>query len=226
MRIAPVSAQAETNAPNHPSYPVNLVVRDRSCLVVGGGMVARRKIAGLVDAGAVVTVVAPTVLPEIVAMGVRVHERPYQRGEVASYRLAITCTDSAEVNAQVYADAEAAGIWVNSADDPENCAFTLPAVARQGPLSIAISTTGKSPALATWLRRHFERELQTGYADLLDLLVHVRAEARRRFGTSEIPGWQEALDEDLLALVAKGDIDAARRRLHHHLKLDPELETT
>ena len=177
-----------------PSYPVNLILKDRPCLLVGGGNIAVRKIQALVAAGAAVTVVAPEIRDEIRALPVRLFERRYQRGEVASYRLAVTCTDDPAVNAQVFADGEAAGVWVNSADDPTNCAFTLPAVAWQGDLSVAISTAGRSPAMATWLRRRFQQEFDATYIDLMDLLAEVRTEARSRFGTSEIIGWQEALD--------------------------------
>ena len=202
---------------------MNLVVRDKPCLVVGGGKVAIRKVGGLLRSGAAVTVVAPWVHPEILKLeSVRVFERPYQRGEVASYRLAITCTDDAAVNAQVFRDAEAAGVWSNSADDPVNCAFTLPAVAWQGDLSVAVSTAGKSPALASWLRRRFEAEFDDRYAELLDLLVEVRAEARSHVGTSEIPGWNEAMDSGLFDVLQNAGPDAAREQLRSYLNL-PEL---
>ncbi|GJM38613.1 MAG: precorrin-2 oxidase [Acidimicrobiales bacterium] len=193
------------------AYAVNLDLTGRPVLVVGGGRVASRKIAGLLRAGAVVTVVAPDAIPEISDdPDVRWYARPYQRGEVASYRLAITATDDADVNAQVAADAETAGVFVNSADDPENCSFTLPAVARHGDVQVAISTNGRSPALARWLRKRHERELSAGYDQLLDLLAEVRAEVRAIRGTSEIPGWDDALDADLLGLVRSGRIHEAR----------------
>ncbi len=215
------------NAQIHPSYPVNLIVRGQSCLVVGGGNVAIRKAEGLLRSGALVTVIAPEVRPELSSLeGVTTKQRGYQRGDVVGYRLVITCTDNPEVNAQVFHDAEVAGIWANSADDPINCAFTLPAVAWQGDLSIAISTAGKSPALASWLRRRFESELDHGYAQLLDLLADVRAEARSHFGTSEILGWIAALDgtdSTLLELIVAGEQPEARRRLRASLGLPEEL---
>ena len=211
----------------NPSYPVNLIVRDQPCLVVGGGNVAIRKIDGLRRSGALVTVVAPEIRPEILSLsGIVAKPRAYQRGDVAGKRLVITCTDNPEVNAQVFHDAEVAGVWANSADDPLNCAFTLPAVAWQGDLSIAISTAGKSPALASWLRRRFESELDQGYAQLLDLLADVRAEARHYFGTSEISGWISALDgtdSTLLELIVAGDQPEARRRLRASLALPEEV---
>ena len=203
-----------------PNYPVNLVLAGRPVLVVGGGNVAERKVAGLVRAGANVTVVAPQVLDSVRSQDrVRVFERRYERGEVASYRLAVTCTDDPDVNAQVFRDAEAAGVWANSADDPANCAFTLPSVTRQGDLSIAVSTAGRSPALATWLRRRFSAEFDERYLDLLDVLSEVRAEAREQRGTSEIDGWNDALDGGVFDLVAQGQLDDARSALRSHLGL-------
>lgn len=202
------------------AYAVNLDLTGRPVLVVGGGPVAARKIAGLLRAGAIVTAVAPEAVGEIADdPDVRWFARPYQRGEIASYRLGITATDDPEVNAQVAADADTAGVFVNSADDPENCSFTLPAVARHGDLQVAISTNGRSPGLARWLRRRYERELSGGYDQLLDLLAETRAEARAAFGTSEISGWDDALDADLLGLVRSGRIEAARAMLRESLGL-------
>ena len=81
-----------------------------------------------------------------------VQERPYRRGEVAGYRLAVAATGDPAVNRAVFEDGESAGVWVNSADDPASCSFILPAIARQGPVSVAVSTSGFSPALASWLK--------------------------------------------------------------------------
>ncbi|MFT5201885.1 MAG: precorrin-2 dehydrogenase/sirohydrochlorin ferrochelatase [Candidatus Aldehydirespiratoraceae bacterium] len=202
-------------------YAVNLDLRGLSVLVVGGGPVAARKVSGLLRSGAVVSVVAPNAVPDISEdPDVRWFERPYQRGEIASYRLGITATNDAAVNAQVAADADTAGIFVNSADDPDNCSFTLPAVARRGDVQLAISTNGRSPALASWLRRQYERELSAGYDQLLDLLAEVRTETRTLLGTSEIKGWDDALDADLLGLVRSGRIEDARAILRESLGLD------
>lgn len=202
------------------TYPVHLRLAGQRVLVVGGGNVAINKIAGLRRASAAVTVVAPEIREEIRTLDdVLCIDRPYARGEVASYRMAITCTDDREVNAQVFADGEAAGVWVNSADDPENCRFILPAVARQGDLAITISTAGRSPALATWMRRRFEKELDETYDDLVDVLATIRAEAREQLGTSEVRGWTEALDDGAYALVSQGQIEDAKHLLRSHLGL-------
>jgi len=181
-------------------------------LVVGGGRVAAGKVRRLVEAGAVVTVVAPEVDASISALEVTVVRRPYQAGEVAGYRLAVTATGTA-VDAQVFAEGEAAGVWVNSADDPAHCSFTLPAVARRGPIQVAVSTGGHSPALASWLRSRFEAELGPEYEMLLEILRE-RREALRSDGTpTEGLAWREALDSGLLDLVRQGRLAEARERL-------------
>ena len=197
-----------------PLYPVNLVLAGRRCLVVGGGAVAAAKVRSLLAADAEVTVVAPRVAEEIAGLDrVRIERRPYRAGEVAGYRLAMTATDDPEVNRRVHLDGEEAGVWVNSADDPANCSFTLPAVVRQGPITVAVGTGGYSPALATWLRRHVERELDGAYLVLLDLLAELRGTLQDEGVATESASWQEALDSGIIDLVRAGQIDRARERL-------------
>lgn len=194
-------------------YPVNLVVEGKPVLVVGGGRVATGKVRRLVESGARVTVVAPEINDDIAAMGVvTLERRPYAEGEVAAYRLAVTATGT-PVDQQVFAEGEDAGVWVNSADDPAHCSFTLPAVARRGPISVAVSTEGTSPALASWLKARYERELGPEYEVLLGILRE-RREALRSNGTpTEGLAWREALDSGLLDLVRQGRIVEARERL-------------
>ncbi len=206
--------------PDARPFPVNLRLAGKPVLVVGGGCVARRKVRQLLEAGAAVTVVAPWIDPQLDQLPVRTERRRYVAGDVAGFSLAITCTDDPDVNHHVHRDGMACGVWVNSADDPENCEFTLASVVRQGDLQITISTEGRSPALAMWLRKKFEREFTAEWAELLDLLSDVRDEARRELGSSEIHGWIDALDAGVPALVAQGEHDAARRALREHLGLD------
>jgi len=210
-----------TNLQN--SYPIQLLIKGRRVLVVGAGHVAARKIDGLLRAGADVTVIAPFVRAQVASLPVTIIERPYAAGDVDDFQLVVTCTDDREVNRQVFRDAEVKGVWVNSADDPINCSFILPAVARQGDLTLTISTNGRSPALAMWLRRRFEAEFDDKYDRLMDLLAEIRAEARYVLGTSEVSGWIEALDEGVFELVAAGETDAARALLRQHLGLPAEV---
>jgi siroheme synthase-like protein len=211
-------------------YPVSLDVTGRSCLVVGGGPIAAGKVAGLLAAGAAVTVVAPDVDAAIDALAndgaandgaaepggpgsVTVRRRPYRAGEAADYRLVVTATGIAAVDGTVAADAAAAAVWVNSADDPGRCTFHLPSVHRDGPVSVAVSTGGASPALAIWLRRRAADALGTGLGDLAGLLD----EARRRLQAAGRPtssvDWPSVLDGPLPQLVRDGRLDEARQLL-------------
>lgn len=196
-------------------YPVNLVVEGRSCLVVGGGAVAAHKAGGLLASGAEVHVVATAVGPEVRALeGVSWDERPYQAGDLAGRRLVVTATSDPAVNRQVYLDAEAAGIWVNAADDPDNCSFTLPAVLRRGALMVTVSTGGRSPALASWLRSRLEEVVGPEYEALLELLASEREVLKAEGRSTEGLDWQKALDSDMLGLIRNGDLTNARERLH------------
>ena len=168
--------------------------------------------------------VAPEAVDEIADdHRVRWHQRPYRRGEVTSYRLAVTATGREAVDQQVYWDAEAADVWLNSADDPAHCSFTLPAVSRRDDLQVAVSTNGRSPAVAAWLRRTIDSAIGPEHGTVLALATEVRAELRESTGTSESPAWVDALDDDLLDLVRAGDRDGARARLRTALGLDGPL---
>jgi precorrin-2 dehydrogenase/sirohydrochlorin ferrochelatase len=214
MRVAPVSGVFPS------PYPVFLDLAGRRALVVGGGQVAARKVAGLLHAGADVTVVAPTAVAEIAEdPDVRWHERPYRRGEVASYSIAITATDDPAVNRQVARDGNAANVWVNSADDPEHCAFILPSVVRRGDLQVAVSTNGRSPAMAQWARRRLADVFTDDHGAALEVLAEVRAEVRAAFGTSEVAGWDDVVGDRFFDLVADGDLDAAKDHLRRGLGL-------
>ncbi len=197
-----------------PLYPVGLVVAGRPVLVVGGGRVAARKAGDLVACGARVTVVAPAVVPALAERAeVTVERRPYRAGEAAGYRLVVTATGDRAVDQQVHDDAEAAGVWVNSADDPERCTFTLPAVVRRDPVVLAIATGGHSPALSTWLRRRLSDELGREVAVLAGLLGEARSRVRAAGRATEDLVWQALLDGGLLdVLVAEGEA-AARARI-------------
>jgi precorrin-2 dehydrogenase/sirohydrochlorin ferrochelatase len=199
---------------DEPLYPVNLRLRGHRCLVVGGGRVALDKINGLLEAGALVHVIAPEVLDAIDDLdGVTVERRAYARGDVAGHRLAIAATNDPAVNAAVHEDGEAAQVWVNAADDPQHCAFTLPARVRRGPLLVTFATGGRSPALASWLRRRYETEFGPEYEVLVDLLSEARERLRAEGASTEGPGWQRALDSGMLELIREGHLAEAKERL-------------
>lgn len=197
-----------------PLYPVNLVIEGRRCLVVGGGGVAAHKAAGLLACGAQVQVVALEVGPEMRALaGAVVEVRAYRRGEVGGYRLAVAATGDAEVNAAVLADGEEAGVWVNAADDVDNCSFTLPAVVRRGPVMVAVSTGGHSPALARWLKERVAESIGPEYEVLAELLSAERDAIRSSGRSTEGLNWQSALESDMLELIRTGQVREAKERL-------------
>jgi siroheme synthase-like protein len=198
-----------SNTPN-PYYPVSLNVRGRPCLVVGGGPVAARKARSLLACGAAVTVIAPALCADMEALSVpAVLRRPYQPGDVSEFRLVVTATGIAEVDRAVSADADAAGIWVNSADDLENCSFILPAVYRDGPVTVAVSTGGSSPALASWLRAHLGAS-SAGSGELAELLAVARAHVKQNGRRTEDIDWAGLLQGRLPELVRQGRISEAQ----------------
>jgi precorrin-2 dehydrogenase/sirohydrochlorin ferrochelatase len=197
-----------------PAYPVNLLVAGRPVLVVGGGRVAVEKVRGLLDAGAVVTVVAPDVDSALDALdGVTVERRAYARGDAARYRLAVAATSDRDVNQSVFDDGEAAGVWVNAADDPDRCSYTLPARVRRGDLLLTVSTGGGSPALAVWLRERLEEEFGPEYGALVEMLAEERERLRSAGQPTGGPGWREALGSGMLDRIREGDLAGARELL-------------
>jgi precorrin-2 dehydrogenase/sirohydrochlorin ferrochelatase len=159
-------------------YPVFLDLEGRRVLVVGGGRVAEGKVQGLLAAHADITVVAPSItgsLGELASSG-RIHfvARSYAAQDLDRHRICFVATDDGAINAQVAADCRARGVWVNAADDPTNCDFILPAVVREGPVVVAASTGGASPAMARRLREDLTAFLDEGYGPLTELLAEVR----------------------------------------------------
>jgi siroheme synthase-like protein len=179
--------------------------------VVGGGPVAARKARGLLDCGAVVTVIAPDVGPAMTELDpITIHRRPYATGDAAAHRLVITATGIPAVDGAVYADAEAAGVWVNSADDLEHCSFILPSVHRDGAVSIAVSTGGSSPALASWLRARIAAQCGPQLGELAELLSRARRSMQVDGRSTEAVDWPALLNGPLPALARDGRWDEAR----------------
>jgi len=181
-------------------YPVVLDLTDVAVLVVGGGPVAARKVTGLAAAGAAVRVVT-THVGEALDRGLvtELHERPYRSSDLAGVRLVVTATGDVDVDAGVAADARSRGLWVNAADQPADCTFILPAVARNGPLSIAVSTDGASPALARRLRDRAASLLSDEVVDLAADLARRRAAVRAAGGSTEAVDWSPQIDPVLLS---------------------------
>ena len=159
-------------------YPVSLDIKNRKCLVVGGGGVGTRKVVTLLDCGAKVTVVSPDVrgkLLELADSGLIILEkRPYLEADLDGMFLVIGTTDDEKLNRQISIDAEKLNMLCNIADRPKVCNFILPSIVNRGDLTISISTSGKSPALAKKLRIELEEQFGNEYAEILLLMGAIR----------------------------------------------------
>jgi precorrin-2 dehydrogenase/sirohydrochlorin ferrochelatase len=193
-------------------YPVNLDVRDRDCLVVGGGPVSERKVQTLLECGARITVVAQTATSGLKALAsggrVVLSLRRYQSSDLDGKFLVIGATDDEEVNKRISQDASSRSILCNIADRPEACTFVLPALVRRGDLLIAVSTSNRSPAVAKHVRQTLEREFGPEYAVLLDLMGAVRSKFMEEGKSPEAHKglFQRLLDEGLLLMIREGRI--------------------
>ena len=166
-------------------YMACLDLEGRSALVVGGGSVAREKVEGLLDCGARVTVFAPELDPELDRRDVELVRREYRAADLEGRALVVAATSSEEVNRRVFRDAEARGLLCNVVDVPELCSFILPAVHRQGPIAVAVSTGGASPALAQRLRDDVAGVVGPRHAELAEELRALRPWAKERYPSYE-----------------------------------------
>ena len=181
-------------------YPIGLDLRGRKCLVVGGGKVAERKVAALLEAGAGVWVVSPSLSAELALRqeqgDLHWNPREYAAGDLEGAFLAIAATSFDEVNARVFAEARQARVLVNVADDPEKCDFILPAMVRRGDLAIAVFTGGQSPALARKIREDLEATYGPEYGQFLE---HLGEQRRRILAEVPDPERRRQIFEDLIS---------------------------
>jgi precorrin-2 dehydrogenase / sirohydrochlorin ferrochelatase len=201
----PIANRQESHSVS-PLFPIFLKLTRRRCLVVGAGTIAEGKIAGLLDAGARVRVVAPQATAAIAAWArnrrILWSQRVFEPADLDRAFLVIAATSSVKVHRVVFREARRRGVLCNAVDEPERCDFYYPAVVRRGDLQIAISTGGRSPALAQRLRRELEAQFGPEYKAWLDQLGRSRA-----------------------ALFARSMNPEARRRLlHRHVTPDAFLQ--
>lgn len=190
-------------------YPVFLNIKNRPCIVVGGGAVAERKALGLLSAGALVTVVSPRTtktLGELAKKGRIEHQKGrFTPAVLKGFFLVIAATDSKAVNAAVWTEAEKLSIPVNVVDDPAHCSFIMPSVVDRGALTVAISTSGKSPFLARKLREELEKIIGTEYETLVEILGAVR---KKLLKTGLSRDKKESIIKDLVGSPLPGLIRA------------------
>lgn len=202
-------------------YPVYLDIAGKPAVVIGGGDVAMQKIKGLLDAGAEVTVVAPELNDEVRELAdagkLRHIDRDYEPGDLEGYVVAFVATDDRSINATVAREGKERRVWVNAVDDTPNCDFIMPAIVRRGDLTVAVSTAGRSPAMARKMREELEAFLTEDFVLMLDLAAEVRKELLDKSIMIEPNIWNAALDGEVKRLLGEGRRDEAKARLTNAL---------
>ena len=204
-------------------YPIHLDIKNRNCLVVGGGAVGTRKVHTLLACGARVTVVSPDPTRQLKNLAAKksitLRERIYRNTDLRDMFLVIGATDDEKLNRQISEDAGQLGLLCNIADRPEACNFILPSVVQRGDLVITISTSGQSPALAKRLRRKLEAQFGEEYADFLNLMGAIRKKRLRQTREPEAHKdlFNQLIDSDLLELLRTGKKKELNLLLHNLL---------
>jgi siroheme synthase-like protein len=198
---------------NHHRYPVFFDLRDMPCLVVGGGVIASRKVASLLEAGARVRVVSPEVAPKLATLArrktIELVPRGYARSDMRGMRMVIAATNDATVNHRVYRDAESRGIPVNVVDDLDYCRFVAPARFTAGSIEVAVTTGGAAPTIAKVVRDEVERVIGDRFTHLVDVLSTKRARIKRLPHATKAAFWND------MDALARGTARATPTRPHH-----------
>ncbi len=199
-------------------YPAFLDLDGRRCVVVGGGIVALRKVEMLNDAGARIRVVAPQLCEGLETMRssgvIQVETRSFVPSDLDEALVAVAATDDRAVNEQIATEARKRRVLVNVVDVPALCDFIVPSYFRRGDITVAISTAGASPALAKRLRIALESEFGEEYAALAELVSQVRTQLKRDGVKVPTAKWESALDlVRLLDLLREGKRDEAKKAL-------------
>lgn len=201
-------------------YPIYLNLAKKSCLIIGGGSVAERKAASLLEYGAHVKVVSPLAEPNIIAWAdqdiLQWYAREYAENDLDGAFMVFIATDDNALNKEIADLCRQRGILVNAVDDPPNCDFYVPSVLRRGSLAVAVSTEGKSPLFAARLRRQLETLITEEYGNCVDSLGQIREELKK--SSLDINQRKQILeqivDADLLGLLQAGRYEEAEERIN------------
>ena len=209
-------------------YPVFLNLAGKRCVILGGGTVAKGKIAALKDAGASITIISPDATPGIQTAARRGDvewlERKYEPGDLKGAFIAVAATNVWYVNREIYDEADECGVLLNVVDDPDLCTFIAPSIVKRDPITLAISTGGASPALARRLRELLADDPALEWADLADVLSRARKILKERRAVVDPDRWQCCLTIDLLELAQSGRGEEALEKLLGRLVDQPGQE--
>ncbi len=202
-------------------YPVFLNLTGRRCVIIGGGQVAEGKVSKLLDSGAKIIVISPDA-----TQGIRDYAdsgqieyslRKYQEGDLNGAFLVVAATNDRVVNQEIFEEAEKSGILLNAVDDMPRCSFIAPSIVEKGPITVAISTGGASPALARKLREKLEVSPALDWADATNMLSHARQIIKDKQIALDPQRWQCCMTDELLTLIQAGHEDEALEILMNRL---------
>lgn len=206
-------------------FPVLLNLNGRLCVVIGGGDVAVRKVTTLLERGALVRVIAPQARPEIVKLAdenkIELETRAYRVGDLASAFLCVAAADNPEVNARARQEAAVKRVLINVADDPEGSDYQTPSFFEDGPLLLALSTSGASPAVARTLRRMIQDWLGGSMAPALAVVEKFRDRVKDAVADPKdrVRFWETAVNKENLELARQGKLDEFERSLEGALRV-------
>ena len=189
-------------------YPVFLNLTERRCVIIGGGQIAEGKISKLLDSGAKIIVISPDATQGIRGFAERgqieLDLRKYQEGDLQGAFIAIAATNDRMVNQEIFEEAEKQGILLNAVDDMPRCSFIAPSIVEKGPVTVAISTGGASPALARKLREKMEVSSALDWADATSVLSKARQVIKDKQIAVDPQRWQCCMTDELLTMIQAG----------------------
>lgn len=199
-------------------YPVCLDLKNKRCVVIGGGTVAIRKAKRLVECGAEVLIVSPEI--ENCIKGIVWIKKGYEVSDLDKAFLVVAATDNPVINRRVSDDATKANILVNVVDSPELSTFILPALLNRGDLSIAISTAGKCPALSKKIRQDLEQQFGLEYAEFIEILGELRCKIQAEINDEKIRQkiFEQLANSEIIQLIQKGAIERVSQLIEEVIK--------
>jgi precorrin-2 dehydrogenase/sirohydrochlorin ferrochelatase len=210
-------------------YPVSLDMTDKRCVIIGGGAVAERKAERLIECNAQVVVVSRSLTPALEDRkkenAIEHIDADYEKKTLRGAFMVIGATDRDDVNAQVSQDARSLGMLVNIVDDPDRCNFILPSLLQQGDLSIAVSTGGKSPALARKIKEDLQKQYGPEYESLLKIMGSLRKKVLAQGHASEANKtiFEALVHSDMLQAIRDGNRDLVKKIIHGTSGIDLDV---
>ncbi len=202
------------------TFPVNLILNDKPCLVVGGGQVGLKKATGLLASGALVTVISLNFVEgfhKLPADNLTLITKLFEPDDIKTAWLVISATGDEQVDRCIYEECEKQQIWVNSADRLNSCNFILPAKSEKSGIMISVSTFGKSPTFAAWLRDYFDSLLDDQLIELFNILAVARQTLKDRGISTQKANLKSFVYDNIIDLIKNNQYDNARSLIEDYI---------